>query len=140
MVVCPLGAKPVTKHAGPPFSRGISIEIPRSPFLSELCETGNGTVADAVFAAGLIAVKPPAGEDHRAYVARLEKYGVSDAAPLVFFLAPDNTILSQFVLPAKADKLVEAIRAVPPLLAAWMTKHRPPVTPAPPATQGMRAR
>ena len=138
MVICPLGAQ-VIKPAGPPGSRGITIEIPRSPFLAELCEQGNAAVAEAVAAAGLIAFKPPPGEEHPYYLARLEKFGVRNVAPLVFFLAPDGTMLSQLVQPANEDKLVQAIRAVPPRLAAWMAKQRPPVTPAPPATKGMRS-
>lgn len=78
MVVCPLGAKSVVQQVGPAGSRGITAEIPASAFLREVCENANAAVVDAVLAADLIAVKPPPGEAHDAYVARLEKYGVSD--------------------------------------------------------------
>lgn len=138
MVVCPLSAKRVTKKTGPPFSRGITMEIPSSPFLSEVCEKDNAAVADAISGAGLIAVRPPPLEDHRLYVARLESYRVSDAAPLVFFLAPDGTMLSQLVQPASEHTLVEAIRTVPPVLAAWIIKHSRPIAPAPSGTKGIR--
>jgi hypothetical protein len=100
-------------------------------------------VATAVTTAKLIAVKPPdeAGSAEggvparKNYVAMLEKYGVADDAPLVFFLAPDGTVLHR-EQPTDERKVVRAVEAVPVLLAKWLTAKQPPVEPAPPATKG----
>jgi hypothetical protein len=142
MVVCPYGAKAVDR-GGPPGSAGITMEVPTSRFLQELCRDGNKSVAAAVATARLIAVKasdeaatPKADAPVRkSYVAMLEKYGVADAAPLVLFLAPDGTVLHREQA-ADERKLVAAVEAVPVLLAKWLTAKQPPADPAPPATKG----
>lgn len=143
MVVCPYGAEMVSRRTGPPGSLGILVEVPKSRLLQELCRDGNKSVAAAVTTAKLIAVKPPdeAGSAEggvparKNYVAMLEKYGVADDAPLVFFLAPDGTVLHR-EQPTDERKVVRAIEAVPVLLAKWLTAKQPPAEPAPPATKG----
>lgn len=142
MVVCPYGAEMVSRRTGPPGSLGILIEMPTSRLLQEVCRNGNPSVAAAVATAKLIAVKPPdeAGSTdssvpaRKNYVAMLEKYGVADA-PLVFFLAPDGTVLHR-EQSTDERKVVRAIEALPVLLAKWLTTQQPPVEPAPPATKG----
>jgi hypothetical protein len=143
MVVCPYGAKTITRRAGPPGTLGITVELPTSRFLLELCREGNESVAAAIANAKLIAVKPPdaAGdyegdsEERKAYVAMLVKYRVADKAPLVFILAPDGTGLRR---EHRTDErsVISAIEAVPVLLAEWIAKQTPPPEPAPPATRG----
>ncbi len=147
MVVCPYGAKPVSRRTGPPFSMGITVELPTSRFLLELCRNGNESVAAAVARAKLIAVKPPddAGnpwndtDGRKAYVAMLEKYKVADAAPLVFFLAPDGTVLRQERRVSERN-IARAIEAMPALLARWMANQARAPQPAPPATRGHTAK
>ena len=70
------------------------------------------------------------------YDALLKKYEIGDKLPAVIFLAPDGSALSQITRPADEAKLLDAIKAVPPLLAAWLAKH-PPANP-PPASKGIR--
>jgi hypothetical protein len=143
MVVCPYGAEKVSRRTGPPGSLGILVELPKSRLLQELCNDGNPAVAAAVATAKLIAVKPPdeAGSTpdsvpaRKEYVAMLKKYGVADDAPLVFFLAPDGTVLHR-EQPTDERKIVRAVETVPVLLAKWLTAQQPPVDPAPPATKG----
>ncbi len=59
-----------------------------------------------------------------AYEKALKKYGIGKKLPAVVFLAPDGSALSKSVQPATEKKLVAAIKAVPPLLAAWITAQR----------------
>lgn len=127
MVVCPYGAKTVRRRTGPPGTLGITVEMPTSRLLHDLCHKGIHTVNGAAATAKLIAVKP-FGEaawlkenapGRQIYVKMLEKYGVADDAPLVIFLAPDGTVLSR-VQPADERKIVGAIKAVPALLAKWL--------------------
>jgi hypothetical protein len=68
------------------------------------------------------------------YGAMLEKCDVADDAPLVFFLAPDGTVLSREQM-VDERKAVSAVAAVPVLLAKWLTAQKPPADPAPPATK-----
>ncbi len=143
MVVCPYGTKTVSRNVGPPGSFGLTVELPTSRFLLELCREGNESVAAAVAAANLIAVKPPeaAGdyegdsEERKEYIAMLEKYGLADMAPLVFFLTPDGTGLMP---ERRVDErsVISAIESVPIMLAEWIAKQSPPAEPAPPATRG----
>jgi hypothetical protein len=143
MVVCPYGAQTVDR-GGPPGTAGITMEVPTSRFLQELCRNGNESVAAAIATARLIAVKasdeaatPEADAPMRkSYVAMLERYGVADAAPLVFFLAPDGTVLRREPL-ADERKVVGAVEAVPALLAKWLANRNPPAPPAPPASFGL---
>jgi hypothetical protein len=142
MVVCPYGAETVGR-GGAPGTAGILIEMPTSRFLQELCRDENQSVAAAVATAKLIAVKPPdeAGSKvdgvpaRKEYVAMMKKYGVADDAPLVFFLAPDGTVLHR-EQPTDERKVVRAVETVPVLLAKWLTAKQPPAQPAPPATKG----
>ena len=93
-------------------------------------------MAAAVASAKLIAVKPPdeAGSirddaaARKEYVAMLKQYGVARDAPLVFFLAPDGTVLSR-VRPIDERKVVRAVEAVPVLLAKWLAAQPPPAEP-----------
>jgi hypothetical protein len=65
------------------------------------------------------------------------------------FLAPDGSALSQLIQPSDKKSLSDAVKAVPPLLAKWLTAQRqggeprafPPPVGAPadrPASKGMR--
>jgi hypothetical protein len=60
----------------------------------------------------------------KAYEDALKKYGIADSLPAVVFLAPDGSALKKLVAPHEEPKLIQAIRAVPPLLAAWLTANR----------------
>ncbi|MHC4914669.1 MAG: hypothetical protein ACYTGB_04175, partial [Planctomycetota bacterium] len=60
----------------------------------------------------------------KVYEDALKKYGIADSLPAVVFLAPDGSALKKLPRPQQEPKLIEAIRAVPPLLAAWMTANR----------------
>ncbi|MEW6357459.1 MAG: hypothetical protein AB1696_14105 [Planctomycetota bacterium] len=136
-VVCPYGVKWVTEEGAPPGSAGMRLELPSSRFLEDLCSKGNDSIEKAVVAANLIAVKLPVlrGKKVGAYLAMLQKQGVAAAAPLVFFLAPDGTVLHRDNGADEAH-VVGAIEAVPPLLAKWIAERTPPPKPAPPATKG----
>lgn len=148
MVVCPYGVETISRPSRPPATLGIEIvgitmEVPTSRFLLGLCRDGNESVAAAIAAAGLIAVKPADDAGHAlgetegrtAYLAMLREYGVAEVAPLVFFLAPDGTVLKQ---EHRADehRMTAAIEAVPALLATWMANQIPVAPPAPRATRG----
>jgi len=58
------------------------------------------------------------------YSAALKKYGIVKKLPAVVFIAPDWSRLSKLEQPKTEKKLVEAIKAVPPLLAKWIVETR----------------
>jgi hypothetical protein len=49
----------------------------------------------------------------------------------VVFLAPDGSELSKLVQPEEEAKLIEAIKAVPPLMARWLNDQSKEKRPAP---------
>jgi hypothetical protein len=121
----------------PDPNRGISVEEQ-----SQLvCQTGSPEFRLAVKDACLVAAQVPhpsgrlvsrkdeasAKEAKRveaesaAYQAVLKRYGLDEKKlPAVVFLAPDGSELSKLVQPTEEARLIEAVGAVPPLLAKWL--------------------
>jgi len=64
-------------------------------------------------------------EAARRYEALLKKYEIADKLPAVVFTAPDGSALSVLTQPAEEAKLIDGVKAVPPLLAKWLVKNRP---------------
>jgi len=140
MVVCPYGGERTSRHTGPPGTLGITMEVPSSSFLVELCESGNPLVAEAIVAANLIAVRPspaagtPWDDEHghrQAYVAMLTKFQALKEAPLIIFLAPDGTELGRCEKVMKSEKITQVIADIPLRLQQWHTRQPTPATPAP---------
>jgi hypothetical protein len=76
-------------------------------------------------------------EDKLAYDAFCTKYSLADY-PTVVFLAPDGSELSKLVQPRDEAQLVEAVKAVPPLLAKWIAGQRQRQEAPPPPPAGVR--
>jgi hypothetical protein len=136
-----------------------------SPAMSQLDErrlsqvllvSDEADVRAAVKDANLLAVKvtKPAATDKdaqqksAAYQTLLKKHDLDGKLPAVVFLAPDGFALSQLIQPYDKKSLADAVKAVPSLLAQWLTAQRQREVPASvtngirpdvPASKGMRA-
>jgi hypothetical protein len=156
MVVIPPGPKTEKPSEPPPPTRGIAIDEPElSPaeIGRRVILTDSRDFRIAVRNANLVAarhLRPVANPvDHykekeafaravAAYDAALKKFGLGEAdLPAVVFLAPDGSTLSKLVQPQDEAALLDAIKAVPPLLAKWVTEQRQRED-AVPATKGSR--